>query len=155
MWNWLVARFQKQEQKEAPGKLLWPRGKGNVPGILTVRDDGFELSAGSVGRQWVPWISVTSVAAYKYDLFAVDEVVLAFETRDRPDLAIEVSEECPGFGDLFKPLERELGIAPDGYHDVMHPAFATNYRVIFERPAPARHRDHFAVDKLERAPGRR
>ena len=137
MWKSLCARFRKQEETEAPGKLLWPRGTGNVPGTLTVRDHGFELSAGSAGRQWVTWTSVTSVAAYKYDLFAVDEIVLAFETDDRPDLAIEVSEECPGFGDLFKPLERELGIAPDWYHDVMHPAFATNYRVIFQRPASA------------------
>ena len=133
MWSWLVARFRRQEERESPGKLLWPRGTGNVPGILTVGDDGFELSAGSAGRQWVTWTSVTSVAAYKYDLFSVDEIVLAFETDDRPDVVIEVSEECPGFADLFDALERALGVSPAWYQDVMRPAFATNDRVIYER----------------------
>jgi len=69
----------------------------------------------------------------RVDLFAVDEIVLAFETDDRLDLAIEVSEECLGFRELFTPLERKLGIAPGWYNNVMSPAFATNYRVIFER----------------------
>jgi len=137
MWKKLVARFLKQEEDGAPLKLLWPRGTGSVPGILTVRDDGFELSAGSAGRQWVRWTSVTSVATYKYDRFAVDEIILAFETEQRPDLVIEVSEECLGFRDLFLPLERELGIGAGWFNEVMCPAFATNYRVLFERQNPA------------------
>jgi hypothetical protein len=101
-----------------------------------VRDDGFDVNAGPAGCESLAWSAISRVAAYKYDLFAVDEIVLAFETNDRPDVLIEVSEEWPGFADLFVPLTRELGVEAGWYNDVMHPAFATNYRVIFEREVP-------------------
>ena len=64
---------------------------------------------------------------------AVDEIMLRFETVEQPGTVVEVSEQWPGFGDLFEPLERELGITPGWYQEVMHPAFATNSRVLFTR----------------------
>jgi hypothetical protein len=47
MWKKLFAGIRRQEGQ----KILRSVGRGadDVPGILTVRDDGFELSVGSAG----------------------------------------------------------------------------------------------------------
>jgi len=81
---------------------------------------------------------VVSVVTWKYDKFAVDEVVIAFEVAERPGELQEVSEEWLGFQDLFAPIERELGLSPDWYQEVMQPPFATNRRVLFQRTSPPR-----------------
>lgn len=78
---------------------------------------------------------MTRIATYKLDLFAVDTIVIAFETRERPGFALEVWEECLGFRALFATLHSEFDVDPEWYGTVMLPAFATNYRVLFERPA--------------------
>ena len=106
-----------------------PRVERRLPRIEPT-DAGFDLIGPDAAVQHVRWSALTRVVTLKYDLFAVDEIVLIFETGST---AIEVSEDCAGFGTLFEPLERELGVNPEWYQTVMRPAFATNYRVIYER----------------------
>lgn len=105
---------------------------------VELNDAGFHL-VGDDGTIAIRWDSVARVATYKHDNFSIDEIILAFETPvyDRP---IEVSEDCPGFDGLFGPLVSVLGVTPDWYQVVMKPAFAENYRIIYERsrqPGPA------------------
>lgn len=140
MWERLRVRLQgltrrdDHSAEDDSGKVrLWPREWGSQPPVVTVRDGGFDVNAGRSGCESVAWSAITRVAAHKYDLFAVDEIVLAFETNDRRDVVIEVSEEWPGFADLFAPLTRELCVEAGWYNHVMFPVFATSYRVLFER----------------------
>ena len=111
----------------------WPSSEPPVPPRIEIDAAGFSLRHPDGRRTLVPWTSVWRVATFKYDNWAVDEIVLAFETVEHPGVVMEVSEDWPGFGDLFGPLEQELGISPDWYNEVMQPPLATNYRVIFER----------------------
>jgi hypothetical protein len=44
-----------------------------------------------------------------------------------------VSEEWPGFKDLFGVMEKELGISPGWYMEIMTPPFEPTPRLLFER----------------------
>lgn len=100
---------------------------------IAVTADGFEI-LGSKG-EWYPvsWAHMIKVATYKRDLVTTDEIMLAFELVDRPGVVQEISAEWDGFSDLFEPMEKHLGISPLWYLDVMNPAFAPNFRVLYER----------------------
>jgi hypothetical protein len=98
-----------------------------------VDPSGFVVKEAS-GREFaVRWIDVVAVLAYKQDLYIVDEVVMAFRQRQDPELVLEVSEDWPGFSDLFAPLERELGISDAWYLETTGKPFATDFRVLYDR----------------------
>ncbi|HVJ69341.1 MAG TPA: hypothetical protein VM510_15250 [Caulifigura sp.] len=100
-------------------------GKESTLVSVSVNIDGFTFDGATV-----PWSSVRAIAAYKHDLWAYDEICLAFKVSE--DSWIEVSEEEPGFRSLVEEMERRFPDMP-GYwfHEVMHPAFSTNYRLLW------------------------
>ena len=69
----------------------------------------------------------------KRDRVTTDEVILAFRQREDPELVLEVSEEWPGFSDLFDPLKRELDVSAEWYLETTARPFATDFRVVFNR----------------------
>ena len=84
----------------------------------------------------IPWSSVRVIATYKRDLWIYDDIYLAFQAA--PDSWVEVSEEEPGFQLLVAEVERRYPDVPrDWFGTVMHPAFATNYRVLWRVAEPA------------------
>src|SRR5262245_56060339 len=96
--------------------------------------DGFD-TVGSEGERYpVRWALVSKIATYKRDLLTTDEILLSFEQADHPGMVQLVSEEWTGFTDLFQAMEQHLGISPAWYVEVMKPAFARNFRVLYERP---------------------
>src|SRR6266508_2298103 len=110
---------------------LWRRGASEPPRVV-VDSRGFVVK-GSDGREFpVRWAAVVAVLAYKRDLLTTDEVIVAFRQRDDPELVPEVSEEWPGFRDLFPPLKRELGITDAWYLETTGKPFATDFRVLFD-----------------------
>ena len=103
---------------------------------VELNEGGFDLVAHDGAARSIRWDSISRVATYKYDNFATDEIVLSFETTTC-ERRIEVSEDCPGFEKLFAPLKKEFAVSADWYHTVMHPAFAENHRILYERsPQP-------------------
>jgi hypothetical protein len=48
---------------------------------------------------------------------------------------VEVSEEWPGFSELFAGLEAALGVSPAWYLEIMTPAFEPTPRLLYDRPA--------------------
>lgn len=97
---------------------------------------GFAVLTTRGRRLPVRWAGVRRVHAYKRDLFTVDEICVAFESDDLAGV-LEVSEEWPGFADLFGPMESELGVSPGWYMEIMSPPFETMHRVLFERAEAA------------------
>ena len=92
---------------------------------VSVDNNGFNVR-GSI----VPWSTVLAIATYKRDLLVHDDICLAFKVGD--DSWIEVSEEEPGFQSLVAEVGRRYPDVPaDWLSEVMHPAFATNYRVLW------------------------
>ena len=97
--------------------------------------DGFTVTAPNGDCNVVRWTAVKRIATFKYDLWAVDEIVLEFESDDHPGLLLEVSEDWEGFRTLTERMESELGVGLEWWGEVVCPAFATNYRVIYQRDA--------------------
>jgi hypothetical protein len=106
-----------------------------LPPRIDVLPDGFDLVAPDGERRPIRWASVTKIATYKIDLFTIDEIVLAIEVAESPGMVQLVSEEWAGFHDLRVQMEEHFGLSPDWYSQVMHPAFAPNYRVLYEKGA--------------------
>jgi hypothetical protein len=104
---------------------------------VELTSDGFAVVFRDGARSEVRWASVIAVVAYKYDMFSYDEIVIAFEVLERPGVLQEVSEEWTGFCVMLDQLQRELGLSPDWYTEVMFPPFVTNLRVLLQRtPVP-------------------
>jgi hypothetical protein len=116
----LIERFRGAIRAAAPPRVVLEPG-----GLAILATDGRRVA--------VPWAVVDRIVAYKRDNVTTDEVHLAFELRDPPGAVREVSEEWPGFEELFGALEREFGISAGWYMEVMHPAFAPNLRILYER----------------------
>src|SRR5690349_20677153 len=95
--------------------------------------DGFEIVEAGGERHTVRWARVTRVATYKRDHFTTDEIIVAFELVDLPGTTFQASEEWAGFPDLRAAMEQRLDISPAWFGDVMKPAFAENFRVLYER----------------------
>ena len=117
---------------------------------IEVVPGGFEAVSRQGRRFAVRWAGVRHVLAYKRDLWTTDEICLAFESDAGP--VREVSEEWPGFTDLFHGMETELGVSPGWYLDIMTPAFEPMHRVIFSRPDTAASAMH--LTEPERDPAR-
>jgi hypothetical protein len=112
--------------------MLSGRSKRDL-GISLV-DDGFDLFS-PVGSQVVAsvrWSNVLRVHTYKVDLVTTDCICLLFEFKDGT-APVQVSEEWPGFAELFGPLCTAFpSISPEWYAEVMTPAFETKHRVLYE-----------------------
>ncbi len=78
----------------------------------------------------VAWSAIHAIATYKLDLGTYDEICLAFNVVGSS--WVEVPESTPGFSDLMAVVSRRYPEVPRDWHqDVMLPAFATNYRVLW------------------------
>jgi hypothetical protein len=95
---------------------------------------GFAVLTARGRRFPVRWASVRRVIAYKRDLWTTDEICVLFESDDDSGRQ-EVSEEWPGFKDLFGVMEKELGISPGWYMEIMMPPFEPTPRLLFDRAA--------------------
>lgn len=101
---------------------------------VVLEPGGFAVLTTRGRRFAVRWAGVRSVIAYKRDLFTTDEICLVFESDDFTG-AREVSEEWPGFPELFGPMEKEFGISPGWYMEIMTPVFEPTPRLLYDRAA--------------------
>ncbi|HEX7239915.1 MAG TPA: hypothetical protein VF263_06590 [Longimicrobiaceae bacterium] len=117
-------------------RRLFRRPSAAPPRIVATAE-GFRLEVEGRPAVEVAWKDVTRVAAYKRDLMATDEIMLAVESRGLPGRVLELSEAWPGFADLFQPLEEHLGVSPAWYVEIMVPAFEPSYRELYpDGPTP-------------------
>jgi len=112
-------------------------GRAQPPALpaIAVDETGFSLTLDRHTRAF-PWQSVNKVAAFKQDRFTYDRIVLLFEVSTPGDPILSLSEECPGFADLFGPMEGALGINPRWYVEIMTPAFEPTPVVLYVRSDP-------------------
>ena len=86
------------------------------------------------GQTVVHWRDVIRVEAFKRDLFAVDQICLAF--IENGNLEVEINEEMDEFGSLVEKLPDYLPgcqTFEEWFRPVAIPAFELNLRVIYER----------------------
>jgi len=102
------------------------------PPVIEATEDGFVLRRNDGTAEEVRWSAVRRVFAYKRDLLTTDEIRLLFELEP-PGGLVELSEQWPGFEDLFGGMERTLGVSPAWYAEIMLPAFEATPRALYER----------------------
>ncbi len=87
-------------------------------------------------RVSIAWQDINRIETFKQDLFTTDCIYLAFHLRTT-ETPILVSEESTGFADLFTPMQTAFPSIPERwYFDVMHPAFKTNFTVLYNAKNP-------------------
>lgn len=89
---------------------------------ITADITGFTLTHARHARA-VPWVSVARVSAFKRDLHTHDEIVLLIELSHPVPETLTLPESCPGFSQLFRPMEEALGVDPIWYLTIMTPVF--------------------------------
>jgi hypothetical protein len=101
---------------------------------IRLRSDGFDV-VGAPGGDIVAtviWADVTRIQGYKLDLATTDCICLFFECRSQ-SIPVQVSEEWPGFQELFAPLSQHFpGIPESWYVDIMTPAFESKRTVLYD-----------------------
>jgi hypothetical protein len=134
LWSRIRARFS--------------RSASAIPQIR-LKDDGFELvGASSATAVSVNWDDVTRIQAYKLDLLTTDCICLLFELG-ASRTPVQVSEEWPGFQELFGSLAARFPEIPESWYvDIMTPAFEAKRTVLFE--AAGDHRTPSSNTSLER-----
>jgi hypothetical protein len=107
-----------------------------VAGIL---HDGLGLKSvlsledGSLSSIAIQWNEVTSVSAFKRDLFSYDLVCLIIRTGT---VECELDEQMDRWESLIKALPKYLPGTPspsEWWDKVAHPAFAPNMTILFSR----------------------
>ena len=99
---------------------------------MRLRNRGIELLDGEHVVDAVAFDAVRQIVAFKQDLFTTDLICVAFIVEAENGLIVH--EEMPGFKDLFDTLLASFpGLDREWYTRVMHPAFATNKIVVWER----------------------
>ena len=80
------------------------------------------------------WEDVTRVETYKRDLLSVDMVCLDFSVEAQQSV-YPTHDEMDGFDILCRELARYFPSVPeDWWSGVAFPAFATNHRVLYQKP---------------------
>src|SRR5262245_11109522 len=112
-------------------KSRWFRRRGPEAPALEVTDEEVIIRAARQAPLAFRWDEVREAVTFKRDLMTYDDVRLAFLLADG---WVEVSEEAAGWPALKEAMARCLpGIPAEWYSEVMFPAFATNYQVLFKR----------------------
>lgn len=132
--KWLTNIFNKLRPKQ---KLATNYNSGktfdemyNDIGVFTYHDDGFTIVYGNLNKT-LKWDDITQVNVYKVDLMTIDEVEMEIVYGD---WCFTINEEVPGWYQFILKLKESFPEIPaDWETEVMFPAFAINYRTIFNR----------------------
>lgn len=119
MWNFLE-KFVSRLMRE--------------PASVTIASDNDRVIAtwsNRVRPASFAWNEVEEIETFKRDLFAYDEICLAFRVSD---LWYEFWESDTGFNPLAKQMQGKFPSIPEGwYGEVMRPPFVTNRRTLWKR----------------------
>lgn len=120
---------------EIVGHLLGKVRRAPTPALEIRCDDaGFSVNiVGSSDSTSVQWREITTVLAYKRDLFAFDLICLAFST---PEGTVKIDEQMQGWSELVEELPSRLPGTPtvsDWWERVAKPRSATCMTKLFER----------------------
>lgn len=95
----------------------------------------FDEHGFAVDGQRASWDAVEVIVTYKVDCIVYDQIVVAI--RLEGDHGFILDEEACGpelIGLMEEARKRFATIPEDWYFEVMQPAFATNYKVLWHKP---------------------
>ena len=101
--------------------------------MVIVTADGLEVMRDRDLLATVRWSEVRKIIAYKYDLFAYDEICIGFLKEPDADGWLEISEEWKGFREAIRRMEEIFPSIPkDWFNEIMVPAFERKETVIYQ-----------------------
>lgn len=99
-------------------------------GVFEYDPEGFSIQFEDFFAQ-VKWQGIAQINVYKRDLMTIDRIEMEIIYGDK---SITISEDLPGWYQFNLRLESALPLkSKDWYWEVVQPAFATNWRTIYER----------------------
>lgn len=99
-------------------------------GIFSYTETGFTISIDPKPTS-IQWDEIDTLLAYKKDLLTTDEICLDMHWSGR---MIRISESTNGWYQFLERLPRNFpGIKQGWDFDIIHPAFATNLTLLFDR----------------------
>jgi len=103
------------------------------PLSVRVTQEGLEVVRAGETLASVRWCDVTTILAYKYDLFTTDEICVGFLTSPDADSWLEISEEWRGFREATDKMDELFpGIPRKWYSAVMVPGFERKETVLWQ-----------------------
>lgn len=132
--NWLSKIFSRSASKpytnSSSGKSF--NEKYDDLGVFEYNEHGFTLTYKEFSES-IKWDEITQLNVYKVDLFTIDRIDMQIVCGDR---SFTISEELPGWYQfVLKTKEVFPTIPKDWDIKIIPPAFATNYRTIYEKEA--------------------
>ncbi len=101
---------------------------------IDLTDQGLNIIDASDNRMALKWANVKEIVAYKWDLFAYDEICIAFRLSDDDESWLEISERYHGFDDARCAMEEHFAPLPENWFSaVALPAFEENRTSIWRR----------------------
>ena len=123
MFQKLHSIFEKTSQRQKEDRRL------------VVSDVEVALFRDSVEVWRFHWDDVTRIVTCKWDLFSVDLVCLDFVVESQ-QLIYQTDEDMQGFWDLCEQMHRLFPSISEGWwSEVVLPPFATNKKVLYDKPA--------------------
>lgn len=120
-------------------------GRRSLLERLVLTDDGFvkfgrrdRVKTGPSEVQWViRWDDIVEIAAWKRDLFAIDEIHWGFR-RGGETTYLEIDEHMVDYEIVSQVASQHFGISLESWFSVVaFPAFATNFTTIWGKSLEA------------------
>jgi hypothetical protein len=131
--NWLKkifkkAIFQSDETNSNSGKSF--EDMYADIGVFKYDNEGFTINCEDIHER-INWKDINQLNVFKVDLVTVDRIDMQIVYGDK---GITISEELPGwFQFILKTKDVFPSIPKDWDITIIHPAFADNYRTIYEK----------------------
>jgi hypothetical protein len=99
-------------------------------GAFQYDEDGFTISYEEITKR-LRWNDITQLNVYKVDQITIDRIEMEIVYGDK---AFSISEELPGWYQFVLKTKKVFPSIPQDWDIVIiHPAFATNFRTIYEK----------------------
>ncbi|HEX9514132.1 MAG TPA: hypothetical protein VF939_26755 [Puia sp.] len=102
----------------------------NDLGAFQYDEEGFTIIYEDFAKH-LKWIDITQINVYKVDLMTVDRIDMEIVYGDK---LFSISEELPGWYRFILKIKEVFQTIPQDWElTIMFPAFATNYRTIYDK----------------------
>jgi hypothetical protein len=105
----------------------------NNTGKFIYEEDGFTFQF-DTGPEKIKWNEIVRLTAYKEDLMTFDEMRMDIFYNDRQ---FTITEETPGWFQFILKTKSVFPTIPEAWDiEIIFPAFAPNFTVLYERGLP-------------------
>ncbi len=132
--NWLnniLSRFTKKKPLSNLGSGKTFDEKYAELGCFTYTNKGFTINYEEFTKT-LEWNDITEINVFKSDLLTIDRVDMEIVYGER---CFTITEDVPGWYQFVIKTKEVFPTIPDDWDlEIIHPAFARNYKTIYNKP---------------------